>query len=91
MASPKFDNELHSASESYDMAINQTYLKEVELEAIATQINTAARGGHTKCIYQSIMSDYAKEQLESKGYKIIPGVPDQYSTAVVISWDKQQQ
>ena len=87
MASPKFDTELHSAAESFDQATNQTYLKEVELEAIATQINTAARGGNFKCIYQSIISDYAKEQLEAKGYKVFQDPAYKGSTVSVISWD----
>ena len=86
MALPDFDTELHSAAESLTMATDKTYLKQVELEAIATQINTAARGGQTKCIYQSVLSEYAKQELSSKGYDVKPA-SDKYSHAVIISWD----
>lgn len=87
MATPKFDIELHSASESKSLAENQNYLNEVELEAIAAQINIAARAGRTKCMYQSPLSDNAKQELESKGYHYYPA-SDRYSDVIVITWDK---
>lgn len=88
MASTKFDVELHSASESRSTAQSESYLKEVEIEAIAAQINLAANGGHTKCIYQSILSDNAKQELKSKGYHYYYADPHKKSPVIVITWDK---
>lgn len=81
-----FDVELHSAEESRSTATNKSYLLDVERQAIAAQINTAANSGELRCIYQQNISDEMKSELESKGYVITRATDDERIPQFIISW-----
>lgn len=59
---------LRSASDSRTTA--QTAEKDIQIQAIAYAINTAANTGLTETLFQSQLVDGVKEELESKGYTV---------------------
>lgn len=60
--------ELRSASDSFATA--QTAEDDIQLEAVAYAINSAANTGLIRTIYQSALSENTISELESKGYTV---------------------
>lgn len=59
---------LRSASDS--RATAQSAEKDIQLQAIAYAINTAANTGLTETMFQSKLLDGVKDELEGKGYTV---------------------
>lgn len=79
---------LRSASDS--RATAQTAEKDIQLQAIAYAINTAANTGLFSTIYQSPLLDGVKEELEGKGYvvRFVNNNSMQKEHHTLISWNE---
>ena len=60
--------ELRSASDS--LATAQSAEKDIQLKAVAFAINSAANTGETRTVFQGVMLEEIKQELESNGYVV---------------------
>ena len=85
---PKEDmDKLRTASQSAETAA--TAELDVQLKAIAYQINTAANTGQNRAVFQEKLVPGVKEELESKGYKVEFNHNNPYDkeNQTLISWE----
>ena len=75
---------LRTATESKTTA--ETALYDVQLQAVAYQINNAANCGELRVIFQEILRDDVREELESKGYELKDAGIADAERGTVISW-----
>lgn len=76
---------LRTAAESLETS--QTSEDEVQLKAVAYQINTAANTGSTKIFFLDPLREATKSALESKGYTIKNYEGAKPEGQTVISWN----
>lgn len=79
---------LRSAADS--RATAQSAEKDIQLQAIAYAINTAANTGLLETLYQTQLIDGVKEELESKGYTVrfVNNNSIQREHHALISWEE---
>ena len=77
--------ELRPASDS--RATAQDAEKDIQLMAVAYAINNAANTGETRTIFQGVLLDDVRTQLESKGYTVTNFGPAHPENRIIISWE----
>ena len=75
---------LRPASESKSTA--ETALDDIQLQAVAYAINSAANTGELRVIFQETLSDKVKDELESNGYELKDAGIASKERGTVISW-----
>ena len=76
---------LRSASQSLDTANSAE--DDIQLKAVAYAINSAANTGQKRVVFQELILDAVKEQLESNGYKLTEYGPCYPERHTIISWE----